>query len=95
LINSCSTVIVLPICEALNYSYASSKGRRWHSIGSLGLLSLQRFGSLYCWRAISREEAKRLFRTGKADVLLCTDAAAALAATAGPVRVLPGGSLPG
>ena len=28
------------------------------------------------WRAISREEAKRLFRTGKADVLLCTDAAA-------------------
>jgi ERCC4-related helicase len=28
------------------------------------------------WRAISREEAKRLFRTGEADVLLCTDAAA-------------------
>jgi superfamily II DNA or RNA helicase len=28
------------------------------------------------WRSISREEAKRLFRTGKADVLLCTDAAA-------------------
>jgi superfamily II DNA or RNA helicase len=28
------------------------------------------------WRVISREEAKRLFRTGKADVLLCTDAAA-------------------
>jgi hypothetical protein len=28
------------------------------------------------WRTISREEAKRLFRTGKADVLLCTDAAA-------------------
>ena len=28
------------------------------------------------WRAISREEAKRQFRTGKADVLLCTDAAA-------------------
>jgi superfamily II DNA/RNA helicase len=28
------------------------------------------------WQAISREEAKRLFRTGKADVLLCTDAAA-------------------
>jgi SNF2 family DNA or RNA helicase len=28
------------------------------------------------WRAISREEAKRLFRTGKADALLCTDAAA-------------------
>lgn len=28
------------------------------------------------WRAISREEAKRLFRIGKADVLLCTDAAA-------------------
>jgi SNF2 family DNA or RNA helicase len=28
------------------------------------------------WRAISREEAKQLFRTGKADVLLCTDAAA-------------------
>jgi len=49
-------------------SYASSKGRRWRSIGSLGLLSLQRFGSLYCWRAISREEAKRLFRTGKANV---------------------------
>jgi SNF2 family DNA or RNA helicase len=28
------------------------------------------------WRVISREEAKRQFRTGKADVLLCTDAAA-------------------
>jgi SNF2 family DNA or RNA helicase len=28
------------------------------------------------WRTISREEAKRRFRTGKADVLLCTDAAA-------------------
>jgi SNF2 family DNA or RNA helicase len=28
------------------------------------------------WRSISREEAKQLFRTGKADVLLCTDAAA-------------------
>jgi superfamily II DNA/RNA helicase len=28
------------------------------------------------WRAISREEAKRRFRTGEADVLLCTDAAA-------------------
>jgi superfamily II DNA or RNA helicase len=28
------------------------------------------------WRAISREEAKRHFRSGKADVLLCTDAAA-------------------
>ena len=28
------------------------------------------------WRTISREEAKRLFRAGKADVLLCTDAAA-------------------
>jgi SNF2 family DNA or RNA helicase len=28
------------------------------------------------WRSISREEAKLLFRTGKADVLLCTDAAA-------------------
>jgi hypothetical protein len=28
------------------------------------------------WRVISREEAKRLFRTGKADVFLCTDAAA-------------------
>jgi len=28
------------------------------------------------WRTISREEAKRLFRTGKADILLCTDAAA-------------------
>jgi hypothetical protein len=25
------------------------------------------------WRAISRDEAKRLFREGKADVLLCTD----------------------
>jgi superfamily II DNA or RNA helicase len=28
------------------------------------------------WRTISREEAKRRFRTGQADVLLCTDAAA-------------------
>jgi superfamily II DNA or RNA helicase len=28
------------------------------------------------WRGISREEAKRRFRTGQADVLLCTDAAA-------------------
>ena len=28
------------------------------------------------WRTISREEAKRLFRAGQADVLLCTDAAA-------------------
>jgi superfamily II DNA or RNA helicase len=28
------------------------------------------------WRAISREEAKRRFRTGEADLLLCTDAAA-------------------
>ena len=28
------------------------------------------------WRVISREEAKQLFRSGKADVLLCTDAAA-------------------
>jgi hypothetical protein len=28
------------------------------------------------WRSIGREEAKRLFRTGKADVMLCTDAAA-------------------
>ncbi len=28
------------------------------------------------WRLISREDAKRLFRAGKADVLLCTDAAA-------------------
>ena len=28
------------------------------------------------WRIISREEAKRRFRTGQADVLLCTDAAA-------------------
>ena len=27
------------------------------------------------WRTISREEAKRRFREGKADVLLCTDAA--------------------
>jgi hypothetical protein len=27
------------------------------------------------WRTISREEAKRRFRTGQADVLLCTDAA--------------------
>jgi len=28
------------------------------------------------WRVISREEAKRRFRTGQANVLLCTDAAA-------------------
>ncbi|MEI6972927.1 MAG: helicase-related protein, partial [bacterium] len=28
------------------------------------------------WRTISREEAKRIFRDGKADILLCTDAAA-------------------
>ena len=28
------------------------------------------------WRAISRDEAKRRFRDGEADVLLCTDAAA-------------------
>jgi superfamily II DNA or RNA helicase len=28
------------------------------------------------WRTISREEAKRRFRTGQADVLLCTEAAA-------------------
>jgi len=28
------------------------------------------------WRTISRDEAKRRFREGKADVLLCTDAAA-------------------
>src|SRR4029077_9653897 len=28
------------------------------------------------WRTISREEAKRQFRNGDADVLLCTDAAA-------------------
>jgi ERCC4-related helicase len=28
------------------------------------------------WRVISRDEVKRLFREGKADVLLCTDAAA-------------------
>lgn len=28
------------------------------------------------WRTISREEAKRRFRSGQADVLLCTDAAA-------------------
>ena len=27
------------------------------------------------WRTISRDDAKRLFREGKADVLLCTDAA--------------------
>jgi hypothetical protein len=27
-------------------------------------------------RVISRDEVKRLFREGKADVLLCTDAAA-------------------
>ena len=28
------------------------------------------------WRKISRDETKRLFREGKADILLCTDAAA-------------------
>src|SRR5882672_7229641 len=28
------------------------------------------------WRVISRDEVKRQFREGKADVLLCTDAAA-------------------
>ena len=28
------------------------------------------------WRVISRDEVKRRFREGKADVLLCTDAAA-------------------
>ena len=28
------------------------------------------------WRVISRDDAKRRFREGRADVLLCTDAAA-------------------
>jgi superfamily II DNA/RNA helicase len=28
------------------------------------------------WRVISRDETKRMFREGKADILLCTDAAA-------------------